>query len=781
MLVKKILVGDSAAEFLPFALTKVRELNARYEGSPLSKQFQTDRVYIRVHVRAKDRGEVYIAATALAYEFFTTDSQDDDELHTEGSFTDAFQKRAITSTTLPKPSGTPPDWVTTDMPEKLLTHPTVNRQRAPQYTWHTTGQFMQSTLGINQAGNNFDGRRTWRGLFTRNEDGDAIEVDAYFTYDIGFDVPPTQYSPRKTLPLAPKLKAPHWWRRACIREVDGRRFVIATDSDSNFYAYPLIADGEGTEPASSGILLVPDTGYVKVAASAYLPAWAAVPDLESMRPVPSGIQYARDEFGSILLRYLTINEDWVPPSFDYSAFPGEEPGWTRTDTLQDNHAVWTFNSDGTRAAAVILGDELPRFAEETSSNPDTGADEFRTVRYAHLKNYTAAVRVPHYTQELKGDKIEEIGGLREVTVTRRGLLEVDLAIELTGENPMDFTFTVTPRLELQDACYVDCDYAYGDPRLEALGIEKDELLVAKLVRYMDNIFEPGTWEPGTSGDYDLTVQMRAFLEVEKADGTAVKKWAMSRYGWQELPYFAAVSPTFGDFGTTYRPYGQYALVGMDVSLFHRNVFVNELYNRVSCLGLDLRSLSACFEHEGYENPIEHTEQVTTYGVNAGLAIYLWGGKEVDPTPAMTAHLDTELPDGWVEMPYDYKGEHGDEPTDTHCIWLDLYRFDIDFMLAELQAPQGIASHPKGHAAFAMVRGVSADNLQAVDVISRRTGGAESTATKTTTHLATFNAAWATGRAYADYVPGGILYPGRLQGYAVWRDIQPQKVTGLSYG
>lgn len=776
LLVKKLLVGDAAAEFLPFALSKLRALNARFEGAPLTKVFQNERVYIRCHVWQKDKGEVYIAAAGLAYEFFTTENIEGNPLHFDGSFTGAFINRSITSTTLSKPSGAPPDWVTTDMPQKLPTHLTVNRQRAPQYTWHATAEFMQSTLGIAQAGNSFDGRRTWRGLFTSNDVGQIIEIDAYYTYDIGFDVAPTQYNPRQTLPLAPKVKAPHWWRRACIRRQDGRAFVIATDSDSNFYAYPLKQDAEGTEE-QPGAYLVPDTGYIKAAAADYLPAWAAVPDIESMRPVPSGIQYARDEFGNILLRYLTIDEDYEPPSFDYSAYPGEEAGWDRVDMLQDNHYLWTFNSTGTRAAAVILGDELPRFAEESSTNPDTGVGESRTIPYRHLRNYTAAIRVPHYTQELMAAKIADLGGLRDVTVARRAVLEVDLALTVTGPGDMDFTFEVTPRLELQDACFVDCDYAYDDSRLEALGIEKDQLLVAKMVRYMENIFDPGTWTPGTSGDYDLSVQSRTFLEVEKAEGGAVKKWQLGRYGWQELPYFAAVSPAFGDFGTTYRPYGQYALVGIDVTLFHRNVFVNEQYNRVSCIGLDLRSLSAAFEHEVYDNPPEHTEQVTTWGVNTGLALYLWGEKAVDPHPELTAHLDEAVPAGWNAMPYDYKGAHGDEPTDQHCIWLDLYRFDIDFMLGELQTPTAIASHPKGHAAFATVRASSSSNIGTIDAISRRVGQG----TRLSTHLAAFNAAWATSRAYADYAPGGTFYPGRLQAYAVWRDLLPQKVTGFSYG
>lgn len=771
LLVKRILDGDDASTYLPLATRKLASMNERWNGHLQHQVIANADVTIRLYLWAKDRGEVRITAGTLAYDFFTsTTFNDGDAVHDAGSFTNALNRAALQSSIFTRAGADGPDWILTDMPGKLLTHLSVNRQRNPEYSWWGQSLFMQSTLAINSAGNSFDARRIYRGLFTSNELGQRIEIDAFAAPDIGFDVPPTVYSREKTLPLVALNTAPHWWRRACVRVVDGRAFVIATDALSNFYAYPV-----GTEGAErlNGTWALPEAGYIMVEADSYLPAWATPPTLESQRPIPSPIQYARDgTSGVILLDFTTINAAYVPPSFDYSAFPGEAPGWDRKDVLQDNHYVWSFNADATRAVAVVGSDELPRFAEDVSANPTTGATEVRTVRFKHLKNYSPSVRVPYYTEQLRLAELDAIGGLREGTINRRGVLEVDLTLTVTGTEPMDFTFTVAARTELQDEHYVDADYAFRDKRLKDLGVDAGTLLVARLRRYMAK--SGGEWIPGTDADNGATVTSRTFLEVTKADSSPVKAWQLGSYTQQNLISRLAADLHLQDFAAvTFPPYGTHATFGTHRTLQYRDMTIDSMSARVSVLALDLKSLSAVIECETYADPGFFFDQSTQYGVNTAVAAYFYGEKV--QAPALTAHLDEPAPAEGL-MPATYKGAHGGEPTDVHTVWLDLYRMDQDFMLGELQNGLGIASHPKGHAAVAIVRG-GPGNSQAVDLIHQRVG----TSSKASTHLDSYNRAWGQSHTYEDFLPVGATTPYRLQGYAIWRDLQPKKVTGYSYG
>ncbi|MBK8508974.1 MAG: hypothetical protein IPL51_10085 [Candidatus Competibacteraceae bacterium] len=81
--------------------------------------------------------------------------------------------------------------------------------------------------------------------------GSAAAFDAV---DLGYDRAPTLFSGNRGARKAPR--GADWYGQACLREVEGRRFVVMVDAQNVFYCYPTggyePATGPPTHPGESG-------------------------------------------------------------------------------------------------------------------------------------------------------------------------------------------------------------------------------------------------------------------------------------------------------------------------------------------------------------------------------------------------------------------------------------------------------------------------------------------------------------------------------------------------
>ena len=257
----------------------------------------------------------------------------------------------------------------------------------------------------------------------------GIRTQKFFEFDIGYDISPGRFaragisrakgSNRGTAPDA------DWYKRAAScrvthPEFGTRTIVLMTDASSAFHAFAIDETDEAiTQNADAGWpgqhIKTNIPGANAKRESAPFPAWARSPTDSS--------------------RMLAVNTpDFLTGGFDIGALLDKVPQYR-----------WTFNSDCTRACAVVYED----IAGLPADPPNASVTPLRTAA---------------------GEEVA-------ITESLPGLLELDIALALTGPEPGDFSFTLTVRTELQPTVtkryIMAADYAWNVPAEPVVGAAPD--------------------------------------------------------------------------------------------------------------------------------------------------------------------------------------------------------------------------------------------------------------------------------------------------------------------
>ena len=284
-----ILLGDQAgaAHYVPLCRDNARLLALRLtKGAVLSHKLAFRDGWALIKVRAgRSRIVIYAESPQVQYEFFTSEGilgnllasppYDDESIYGtfvcgRGSWHQFGRNGAPKSQALVELCGTcetPPEasWpvfachdITGEV--EMRTHYAWQNQRAWEYVWwpnNEGGQFVTSAAGAVPCYNSI-------GRYGRMNVGNGVNNKDYYE-DIGWDLRPSLYDYQGTDALAhgaPNLIAPNWWRRACVKTVNGQQFFVMNDAAGNFHFWKA-ADYGGT--------LVP-AAHVKSVAPAY-PSW----------------------------------------------------------------------------------------------------------------------------------------------------------------------------------------------------------------------------------------------------------------------------------------------------------------------------------------------------------------------------------------------------------------------------------------------------------------------------------------------------------------------------
>lgn len=581
MNVHKILNGDGAEIYLPMALSKLRQLARSHTNNQVIKYaVEGGTVLIQYYPQAGQHFvRIDMSAGTLGYEFFSTF----DSIH---SFPVAWRATAV----IPIGSADAPfkfkklstAFGVPDVPviPRDPVARAINGQRNPEHHWwpakagvvatdavRTKPSFMTSTHAVpTWMGNEVD-FQSFLSSYVVKGDGKAIPWEQ--GYDIGVDVAPTIYEQGKAVSAFPNPLLPNWPRRAAYLEVDGRRFVIMSDMQSNFYAYPasyMTADPVGTA-----------FNYARakrVTPAMYMPAKVARPTMASMLKRPRGV-FTEVSLGGGLYRWRAPARAPSPILAPYALWPESvaEDGAAEALQFQAHHYLWEFNGACTKAAAVV------------HTNLRTLSHEGEPVSV--LAEYGPQYRVT--PSEMTAGWIAAAGGTAPLKVSERAVLEVGFHIAITGTGEDDFTFSVTAERLIEGGWFFDAQYAYCDARLEALGVAGDDLLTDEFRIY------------GTPGSATDTTVVDAFV-VTKNQRTGAKvasfcvnnslPWSMYE---QSFPIYTAA------------PEGTYPGVPPAVwRWFFQDRYLSGAYQMGILVGSDLRSMSKVFHTDAEADSGLHT-------------------------------------------------------------------------------------------------------------------------------------------------------------------------------
>ena len=475
MPVHKLLKGEGAEAFLPFALSRVRALSVF--DTPRTERHALDGVLILIQTNPLcHQHHIVIDATGgtVGYEFFTTYGSDFPTrwraTHVRlPNMTLPFKGKKLSSAFNPE-GGVLPAAKSNDP-----LAPAINLQRNAEYFWwpakttpdiqntdavRTKDFFMSSTLGaVSWQANEYD-YENFLGSYV-NIDGVTPKV-AYFGIDLAADVQPALYEKGKAAAAMPDPTMPNWPRRAACMTVGNRRFVIMTDMQSNFYAFPAsYLNNKLTET------LFHPSRAKKVTPPEYMPDVVAKPSVSTMSRFIRGPAV---EWGASGLRFLYAEQAapiTTPGQWHY-AEPGVVPG----KDVQRHHYLWDFNGTATKACAVV---HTHRNGGHENLTVVTGGG---TVVAKGMTEYG-----PQYRPSFENEWTDAAGGTTPIEVHQRAVLEVEFHITVTGPGEDDFTFEVTTSRLIEDGWYFDAAYAYRDARLVAKSVDPDALLTDELRLY----------------------------------------------------------------------------------------------------------------------------------------------------------------------------------------------------------------------------------------------------------------------------------------------------------
>lgn len=752
MPVHKVIIGEGGEKYLPFALSRLRHFAIIGAGTTAQKYtFEGGAVTVRVEYNPI-HGNHFVRIDAnpgsVGYEFISTFDDVRNDPTNWWSTAVAPAPKGLTANLLSQaPTNGDPTPSTFRDPYARA----INRQRNTQHFWwpsdpdadidaqvRTKPYFMTSTAGAN----------SWQitALDWQNRLGSYVgdggvsgvwiaPVD--FGVDVTVDMPPTACENGKALSGAPVPLAPNWWRRAAVMEVAGTRYVIMSDSHSGFWCWPASYQNDSGEK-----FLIPRNLVKYVRASDYMPSPVVVPSVQTMVPFERGIP---------MLVNRGLGPEWDIPAADEIYFdPLEsidvEIGTVPKNQLQKHQYLWDFRGDGARAVAVVHTNLNDSHLWLTES-----ADPIRALR-----EYGPQYRIaPEYASSVAaGTWVIEAGGLDDVRITERGVLEVEFHITETPDG--DFAFSVTVGRLLQGKWYFDAQYAHRDRRLEAKGVAGGALLTDEIRAYRKAPRMPG--------------QARAddqFIVTRNQDtGTDVATFCVSR----DRGFFAFDDWYFINPGNGTYP----GLVG---SLpIHRWNFQDVVpdgdYFNAIMVASDLKSMSKVL-------------RVSANGTPQGLHAVVFGEVRQDKGIQSWSEAATILAGQTPIVPAFVPPETGGSSDVSIAIELDTYRVIYSRITAgygfSTTVHNGMSSHPDGHfAVFAHYYGAFDGIFDLIEyrrVKKREDGTLEETFDRST-HVAAFEKATGLTFDLAQYqanIPG--LTPLVMQRFSGWRNVKMGKVKG----
>lgn len=744
MNVHKILVGEGAEQFLPFALGKLRSLLATSAQRIIVQKYTLDEATLIIELNPfANQHHIRIEANlgTLGYEFFTTH----DSITT---FPLPWRATAVRPSPDNQPlrvsklsaasDTTPPRVIPLDAMARA-----INGQRNAQYHWwpakdgaasadlvRTKDWFMTSTMGgLPWQAHDLD-FQNYLGSYVTKDGVTAIPHE--FTVDVGVDVPITIYEGGKARSALPYPVLPRWPRRAACLTVGGRRFIVATDSHSTFYAFPeSFLTSDAVKYAFSA-----EKGAV-VHAAEYMPAGVAVPTVNTMVKRERGVIV---ESGSAWWYVPEVSPS--PILIPYSTLPGAqvEVGADEALQYQRHQYLWDFHPSGERAVAVVHANK-----NGGATTLKTGGDPV-TV----LAEYGPQYRI--HSANASDEWVMAAGGTTGLEVCEHAVLEVRFKITITGPAESDFTFEVVPERLLQDGWYFDAQYAFCDARLEARGVRGGDLLTDEIRLY---------GRPPTTGEL---VVHDSFAVTRNHDTHA--DVASVCLAWNRPFYmqegFRNVRMSLGTYPGTPPAIYRWTLY---------DLMPTGPYGFARLIATDLRSMSKVFHQ-------------STNGTPAGLHALVFG--EVRQNAGSSLHTEADsiakgmqrIPFRWIVSgsPWAAGAFPADDivgslPMSLHrIVWeqqVSSYGFDGSVMSA-------IASHPDGHfAVFCHYHG--ADFV--FDLIEQRTA----TGFKQTSHTAAYEAAFKVQfdlDAYRAAVATDT--PFVMQRFASWRNVKLPKMKAYDY-
>ena len=467
--IAKKLVGAGSEQYVPYAVSKLQELAKRYGGFPISSTVQvSDGTTIMLEVHGPISGSVTIFGFSPNYEFFTTGPK----LLTSPSLGfEAYRGYAV---------GAKYDRTKMVVTGKGLGS-TVNTAVDPLAlsTMFTRKNIFQ--IGGVPEHAYFP---AWSGTGPRpflvdswTASSDIVGLPAIdpfqfgiADFDIAYDIPPTLFADINKPVNTQAVPDADWYKRAAVRTVvdpvfGSRTFIIMTDARNQFYVYPSVEPLDPTLAAQSayanqGIKTNMLSGDVQQL-GAPLPDWS--------RSVP--LQEARD--------YMTSPYNQVNGALDTAKYVRSYPIYR-----------WAFNSTGTRTAAIVLRD-LPTAV---------GGNGVVAQRF------------------------DNQNGVYDLGATLPGLVELAINIVITGPEPGDFFFSLTPTLvldpEVTQQYFMAVDYAFPIPGMCAA----DDLVVMQGDLYME-------YKLGAAAD-----QTHCLLTVRNyTAATVIQQFLTYDYGALGLP------------------------------------------------------------------------------------------------------------------------------------------------------------------------------------------------------------------------------------------------------
>lgn len=741
MNVHKILSGEGAERYVPFAMSKLR-LFAQTSKQIVVQKYSLDGATIIVEFNPfANQHHIRIDASGgtVGYEFFTTFDEIGKYDGTAWWATavvptntaDKLQARKL-STSFGSPS--PPL-----IPKDPLAR-AVNLQRNAEYHWwpaadgvrssdaiRTKPYFMTSTLGMPSWQSNSQDFQSYLSSFSLVRG--TIAKNYEFGSDISVDAPATLYEKGGSRTAMPYPTMPDWPRRSALMEVGGRRFVIMSDMHSNFRAFP-----ESYLTYSATKYLFHPSRVKLVRPIDYMPSGIARPSVLTMTPIARGV-ILPDSGG-----WYVPEESPYPIAHPFSEFPDApiELGADETKQYQRRHYLWDFHPSGTRAVAVV-------HANANNGHPTlTVSNGLSREPVTVLSEYGPQYRIgaSHATDPW----VQAAGGATTIDVCERAVLEVEFHITVTGPGEDDFTFEVTPRRVMSNYFYIDAQYAYCDARLEALGVNGGDLLT-------DEIRLHGKQLPSSEfAVYDSFIVTR---NQEHAVDVATHCVAMNRPFYM-YEAFRAVRTALGTYPgippLIYRwflvdlpPVGQYGLSRMVAS--------------------DLRSMSKVFQQSSNGTPVG-LHAVVFGQTRAGSA--LPRGQADSFAAGLLVMQPTFVSPGSPWMP-------GALPVDdlasSHTLALHRLVWDqcVNGYGFDISVATNIASHPDGHFAV-FCHHYDADAVFDLIEYRRVVDGVETF--DRTTHVAAWTKAFGTAFDLVDYADKVVTdKPMVIQRFASWRNIK----------
>ena len=752
MPVHKVIIGEGGEKYLPFALSRLRHLKIIGAGATAQKYtFEDGAVTVRVEynpIHGNHFVRIDSNPGAVGYEFLSTFDDVRNDPSNWWSTAVAPAPKGLTAKLLSQaPTNGDPTPSTFRDPYARA----INRQRNTQHFWwpadpdadidgqvRTKPYFVTSTAGANSWQITALDWQNRLGSYVGEGGASGVWIAPVdFGVDVTVDVPPTIYEGGKALSGAPVPLTPAWWRRAAMMEVDGTRYVIMSDSHSGFWCWPTEHMTDSGEK-----YLIPRTEVRHVRAHEYMPPAAVVPSVQTMVPFERGIP---------MLVNRGLGLEWDIPAADEVYFDpltglDVEPGTIPKNQLQKHQYLWDFRGDGARACAVIHTNLNNAHAWLTES-----ADPIRSLR-----EYGPQYRIaPEFASSPgAGTWVSEAGGLDDVQITERAVLEVEFHITKTLDG--DFTFTVTVSRFIQGAWFFDAQYAYRDRRLEALGVDGGALLTDELRVYRAAPRLPDQARADdqfiVTRNQDTSADVATFCVARDRGFIAFDDWHLIHTGTGTYPGLVGSLPV------------------------HRwnfqDVMPTSNYWSGIMVASDLRSMSKVL-------------RVSADGTPQGLHAVVFGEIRQDKGIQGWTEADTMVLGQVRVVPAFVTPDTGGSSDVSGAVELDTHRVIYGRVTASYgfstTVHTGISTHPDGHfAAFAHYYGAFDGIFDLIEyrrVTKREDGTLEETFDRTT-HVAAFEKATKFTFDSAQYqanIPG--LTPLVMQRFSGWRNVRMGKVKG----